>query len=124
MRAHRHYDDPLPKPGWLPISYQAAGQCLVDIASPISGTRPRVTMHNRQLFCAASAVLLASSLAGAVAASSTANAALPSGPTVTHLTEFGNDDFVAGSTIGPDGALYVTDGAPARYCASIAVTAL
>ena len=29
---------------------------------------------------------------------------------VTRLTEFGSDDFVAGSTIGPDGALYVTDG--------------
>lgn len=33
-----------------------------------------------------------------------------SGPVVTHLAEFGNDDFVTGSTIGPDGALYVTDG--------------
>lgn len=32
------------------------------------------------------------------------------GPVVTHLTEFGSDDFVTGSTIGPDGALYVTDG--------------
>ncbi|RYG87445.1 MAG: ScyD/ScyE family protein [Alphaproteobacteria bacterium] len=31
-------------------------------------------------------------------------------PTVTRLTEFGSDDFVTGSTIGPDGALYVTDG--------------
>ena len=29
---------------------------------------------------------------------------------VTHLAEFGSDDFVTGSTIGPDGALYVTDG--------------
>ncbi len=29
---------------------------------------------------------------------------------VTRLTEFGSDDFVTGSTIGPDGALYVTDG--------------
>lgn len=29
---------------------------------------------------------------------------------VTRLTEFGSDDFGAGSTIGPDGALYVTDG--------------
>ena len=33
------------------------------------------------------------------------------GPVVTHLAEFGSDDFVTGSTIGPDGALYVTDGA-------------
>jgi len=32
------------------------------------------------------------------------------GPVVTHLAEFGNDDFVTGSTIGPGGALYVTDG--------------
>jgi hypothetical protein len=32
-------------------------------------------------------------------------------PVVTHLAEFGSDDFVTGSTIGPDGALYVTDGA-------------
>ncbi len=31
-------------------------------------------------------------------------------PVVTHLAEFGSDDFVTGSTIGPDGALYVTDG--------------
>src|SRR5688572_3580940 len=32
------------------------------------------------------------------------------GPVVTHLAEFGHDDFVTGSAIGPDGALYVTDG--------------
>jgi hypothetical protein len=32
------------------------------------------------------------------------------GPVVTRLAEFGSDDFVTGSTIGPDGALYVTDG--------------
>ena len=32
-------------------------------------------------------------------------------PVVTRLAEFGSDDFVTGSTIGPDGALYVTDGA-------------
>jgi len=31
-------------------------------------------------------------------------------PVVTHLTEFGSDDFVTGSTIGPRGSLYVTDG--------------
>ena len=31
-------------------------------------------------------------------------------PVVTRLAEFGSDDFVTGSTIGPDGALYVTDG--------------
>ena len=33
-----------------------------------------------------------------------------SDPVVTRLAEFGSDDFVIGSTIGPDGALYVTDG--------------
>ena len=32
------------------------------------------------------------------------------GPVVTLLAEFGSDDFVTGSTIGPDDALYVTDG--------------
>ena len=31
-------------------------------------------------------------------------------PVVTQLAEFGSDDWVTGSTIGPDGALYVTDG--------------
>ena len=33
------------------------------------------------------------------------------GPVVTRLAEFGSDDFVTGSTIGPGRALYVTDGA-------------
>lgn len=33
-----------------------------------------------------------------------------SNPVVTPLAEVGSDDFVVGSTIGPDGALYVTDG--------------
>jgi len=32
------------------------------------------------------------------------------GPVVSQLASFGNGDFVTGSTIGPDGALYVTDG--------------
>jgi len=32
------------------------------------------------------------------------------GPVVTHLAKFGSDEFNTGSTIGPDGALYVTDG--------------
>ncbi len=31
-------------------------------------------------------------------------------PVVTQLAEFGSDEFVTGSTIGPRGALYVTDG--------------
>ena len=33
-----------------------------------------------------------------------------SGPVVTRLAEFGSDDFVTGSTIGPDKKLYVLDG--------------
>jgi hypothetical protein len=32
-------------------------------------------------------------------------------PVVTRLAKFGSDEFVTGSTIGPDRALYVTDGA-------------
>jgi hypothetical protein len=32
------------------------------------------------------------------------------GPVVTQIASFGNGGFVTGSTIGPDGALYVTDG--------------
>ena len=32
------------------------------------------------------------------------------GPVVTKLASFGDGSFVTGSTIGPDGALYVTDG--------------
>ena len=32
------------------------------------------------------------------------------GPVVTHLATIGTDDFVTGSTSGPGGALYVTDG--------------
>ena len=32
------------------------------------------------------------------------------GPVVTRLAEFGSDDFVVGSTIGPDRALYVAGG--------------
>jgi hypothetical protein len=48
-------------------------------------------------------------LAAAVAAP-TVSAHDRRGPVVTRLAEFGSDDFVLGSTIGPDGALYVTDG--------------
>jgi hypothetical protein len=40
----------------------------------------------------------------------TVSASNGSGPVVTPFAEFGSDDFVTGSTIGPDGALYVTDG--------------
>lgn len=48
-------------------------------------------------------------LAGAVTAP-TVSAHDGKGPVVTRLAEFGSDDFVTGSTVGPDGALYVTDG--------------
>ena len=53
-------------------------------------------------------MLLALSAAAVVAP--TVSADDQSGPVVTRLAEFGSDDFVIGSTIGPDGALYVTDG--------------
>jgi hypothetical protein len=46
----------------------------------------------------------------AVVVTPTVSAHDKEGPVVTHLAEFGSDDFVTGSTIGPDGALYVTDG--------------
>lgn len=55
------------------------------------------------LFTAAAVVAVA-------AVAPTASAHEPRGPVVTHLAKFGNDDFNTGSTIGPDGALYVTDG--------------
>ena len=48
-------------------------------------------------------------LAAAVAAP-TVGAHDRKGPVVTPLAEFGSDEFVTGSTIGPDGALYVPDG--------------
>ena len=53
--------------------------------------------------------IAAAGLAAAVVAP-TVNAHDRRGPVVTPLAEFGSDDFVTGSTIGPDGALYVTDG--------------
>jgi hypothetical protein len=53
--------------------------------------------------------MAAAGLAAAVAAP-TVSAHDHRGPVVTPLTEFGSDDFVTGSTIGPDRALYVTDG--------------
>ena len=40
----------------------------------------------------------------------TASAHDHKGPVVTRLAGFGDGSFVTGSTIGPDGALYVTDG--------------
>jgi hypothetical protein len=53
--------------------------------------------------------IAAAGLAAAVAAP-TVSAHDRRDPVVTRLAEFGNDDFVTGSTIGPGGALYVTDG--------------
>ena len=53
--------------------------------------------------------IAAAGLAAAVAAP-TVTAHDRSGPVVTRVAEFGSDDFVTGSTIGPGGALYVTDG--------------
>lgn len=46
----------------------------------------------------------------AVAAAPAASAHDHRHPVVRHLASFGNGDYVTGSTIGPDGALYVTDG--------------
>ena len=54
--------------------------------------------------------IAAAGLAAAVAAP-TVSAHDRGDPVVAQLAEFGSDDFVTGSTIGPDGALYVTDGA-------------
>jgi hypothetical protein len=55
-------------------------------------------------------LIAAVGLAAAVVAP-TVSAHDRSGPVVTRLAEFGSDDFVTGSTIGPGRALYVTDGA-------------
>jgi hypothetical protein len=46
----------------------------------------------------------------ATVAAPTASAQDRRGPAVTPLASFGDGTFVTGSTIGPDGALYVTDG--------------
>jgi hypothetical protein len=54
-------------------------------------------------------LIAAAGLVAAVAAP-TVSAHDRRGPVVTRVAEFGSDDFVVGSTIGPDGALYVTDG--------------
>src|SRR6478672_10952062 len=54
----------------------------------------------------AAAVLLAPV---AVSSSASATAATDRGPSLTHLVHFGSG-LGSGSTIGPDGALYVTDG--------------
>lgn len=55
--------------------------------------------------------LFLATAAMATAITPTVSAHDQKGPVVvTHLAEFGSDDFVIGSTIGPDRALYVTDG--------------
>ena len=72
----------------------------------------RSSMRARRLLGAtalAIVVLVAMAPVAAVAAP-TVSAHDRKGPVVTPLAEFGSDDFVIGSTIGPDGALYVTDG--------------
>ena len=60
---------------------------------------------------AASAADFSAQTAGEANISIAANGAHDrGGPRVTPLAEFGSDDFVVGSTIGPGGSLYVTDG--------------
>src|SRR3712207_4198704 len=54
-------------------------------------------------------LIAAAALAAAVAAPAV-SAQDRGGPVVTPLAEVANDKFVTGSTIGPGGALYVTDG--------------
>lgn len=56
------------------------------------------------------AVFIAATALVAGVVPSTASAHDHKGPVVTRLASFGNGSFVTGSTIGPDGALYVTDG--------------
>jgi hypothetical protein len=60
-------------------------------------------MRRIVLFCTAVALVLAVCVP-------TASAHGRRGPEVSLLTSFGNGGWVTGSTIGPDGALYVTDG--------------
>ena len=66
--------------------------------------RLRMAVVRRMLLFVAAASL------AAAAAAPTVSADHRTGPVVTRLAEFGTDDFVTGSTIGPGGALYVTDG--------------
>ena len=60
--------------------------------------------------CRIGLFIAAAGLAAAVVAP-TVSAHDRKGPVVTRLAQFGSDDFVTGSTIGPGRALYVTDGA-------------
>ncbi|MES1263574.1 MAG: hypothetical protein ABUL69_04405, partial [Peristeroidobacter soli] len=54
--------------------------------------------------------MFAAAVVALAAVAPTVSAHDQKGPVVTHLAKFGSDDFNTGSTIGPDGALYVTDG--------------
>jgi len=63
---------------------------------------------NRTVFKFAS--LITGLVLAVAAVAPTASAHVQRGPVVTHLAKFGSDTFNTGSTIGPDGALYVTDG--------------
>jgi hypothetical protein len=71
--------------------------------SPTERFWAELNMRRIGLFIAAAGM-------AAAAVAPTVSAHDQRGPVVTHLAEFGSDDFVTGSTIGPDGALYVTDG--------------
>jgi hypothetical protein len=55
-------------------------------------------------------LFIAVAVLGAAVIAPTVSAHDRSGPVVTPLAEFGSDDFVTGSTVGPGRALYVTDG--------------
>src|SRR4029453_3555525 len=82
----------------------------------------RSSMRARRLLGAtalAIAVLVAMAPVAAVAAP-TVSAHDRKGPVVTPLTEVGSDDFVIGSTIGPDGRSMSRTAWPARGRASTA----
>src|SRR4030095_15017279 len=53
---------------------------------------------------------IAAAVVAVAAVAPTVSAHDQRGPVLTHLAKFGSDEFNTGSTIGPDGALYVTDG--------------
>jgi len=55
-------------------------------------------------------LFIAAAVLAAAVAAPTVSAHDRRDPVVKRLAEFGNDDFVTGSSIGPGGALYVTDG--------------
>jgi hypothetical protein len=71
----------------------------------------RLTAYRRRATVAVASLVLASvaTVAGTVATATTATAHPDRQPAVTHLARFGSG-LGSGSTIGPDGAIYVTDG--------------